>query len=66
MTKTKWLFVFTPKNEHLQKLYAYKIFLPIISTRKEFLKHNSYKNIIIHCHLFLRIIMLIQTDYGKS
>ena len=53
MTKTKWLFVFTPKNELLQKLYAYMIFLPIISTRKEFLKHKSYKNIIIiHCHLF--------------
>jgi len=53
MTKTKWLFVFTPKNEHLQKLYAYKIFLPIISTRKEFLKHKSYKSIIIiSCQLF--------------
>ena len=53
MTKTKWLFVFTPKNELLQTLFAYKIFLPIISTRTEFLKHKSYKSIIIiSCQLF--------------
>ena len=53
MTKTKWLFVFTPKNELLQTLFAYKIFLPIISTCKEFFKHKSYKSIIIiPCQLF--------------